>query len=259
MARLLTYLGIGASISLLLGLAFGTGVSAAEPYADVPDVIVTWLGFSLIAAAMSTVIVGPLMALLFVAGLLRREDIVGRSNRRLGALCGLSLSLPFAGLASLMLALIDFRNPWNEILSGTPRWLDWFVLDIAAALGMIGCVGAWGSGFVVTDLLAARSQGRCGRCGYDLSGTPERCPECGAAASEVTVDSSHGEEDQEDDPESAGKEGSWKEGRQVGRQEGGEDDEQHEEGGQEDSPEDSQEDHEEDGFARLRREERRHG
>jgi len=59
---------------------------------------------------------------------------------------------------------------WRQII--VPCWLVMLPLAVQPALRL----RAW-------HLRRRRTrEGRCRNCGYDLRATPERCPECGTAA-----------------------------------------------------------------------------
>jgi hypothetical protein len=51
----------------------------------------------------------------------------------------------------------------------------WFIAVISGGLSALLSRRWWKRRFLAMA-------GRCGRCGYDLRATPDRCPECGAAA-----------------------------------------------------------------------------
>jgi hypothetical protein len=56
------------------------------------------------------------------------------------------------------------------------RWACFTVPMWALMVGF----GVWPAGYVARRILRRRpGLGHCGKCGYDLRATPERCPECG--------------------------------------------------------------------------------
>lgn len=65
----------------------------------------------------------------------------------------------------------NWHDNWHLVLP------YWFLAALAALLP-----GLWLVSYRRRSLLASRlRRGLCGRCGYDLRGTPGRCPECGDA------------------------------------------------------------------------------
>jgi hypothetical protein len=59
----------------------------------------------------------------------------------------------------------------------------WMPAAAAGALPLVRFV-AWVARALVS--WSRRRRGRCAKCGYDMRGTPERCPECGNAASRAS-------------------------------------------------------------------------
>ena len=66
---------------------------------------------------------------------------------------------------------------YRELFVTVPHWL------IAALLGGSG----WALGAAPRRVRRRRRRGQCVACGYDLRGTPQRCPECGAAPESATA------------------------------------------------------------------------
>jgi hypothetical protein len=74
-------------------------------------------------------------------------------------------------------------RPGNVGRTSTALWVPyWFVL-LSPALLAAGF--GWASRRARQRHRAGR--GLCGRCGYDLRATPDRCPECGRAATGTTA------------------------------------------------------------------------
>jgi hypothetical protein len=63
------------------------------------------------------------------------------------------------------------------------RQYYWFVLPCWTAAALFALLPAR-QAYAIRRTRAARraSAGQCAKCGYDLRATPERCPECGTAA-----------------------------------------------------------------------------
>jgi len=64
----------------------------------------------------------------------------------------------------------DFRDSHSHVLVGLPFWL----IALAAA-GLLLALAHARRRYLVRP-------GLCAKCGYDLRGTPDRCPECGEMA-----------------------------------------------------------------------------
>jgi len=69
---------------------------------------------------------------------------------------------------------------WHKVNWTIPYWVPTLLIFLGASA--LACP-------VVARHRAARRRaaGQCGRCGYDLRGTPERCPECGAVPAAAAV------------------------------------------------------------------------
>ena len=69
----------------------------------------------------------------------------------------------------------SLRNPGQGHIVMIPQWLP----CLAACFSAVILVRV---GMRRARRLERKSAGQCLECGYDLRATPDRCPECGAAA-----------------------------------------------------------------------------
>ena len=78
-----------------------------------------------------------------------------------------------AVVASLLLSSVVPRG------SGIAQFAPYVVLAIAFSVLHLNLTYRRSRAFLRAEL---RAGGRCAGCGYDMRGTPERCPECGMLA-----------------------------------------------------------------------------
>jgi hypothetical protein len=87
----------------------------------------------------------------------------------------LAPSLPFGFLLSRRQWVSVDGSDGSNLHLGAP---DWFLALIFAALPLVMLRRWW----IAQTRIRRVKRGLCVACGYDLRGTLERCPECGATA-----------------------------------------------------------------------------
>jgi len=86
------------------------------------------------------------------------------------------LNLLPIGLYGTVLALITLSVPVMRFVFGSRAGFMWLVLlTPSLALGALAIYGA----YCTRRKNDRRRKGQCTRCGYDLRGSTDRCPECG--------------------------------------------------------------------------------
>lgn len=72
---------------------------------------------------------------------------------------------------SFMITMPRCETRTNEIWFKIPLWVPWIFVFVCG----------WYAAFPLRRRHLRRVNGLCFRCGYDLRGTPRRCPECGTS------------------------------------------------------------------------------
>lgn len=84
----------------------------------------------------------------------------------------------FTRTGQIGVELPSFGYQEGYMSGGMPHWDVFVTLGFPVKLLCLS-LAAW---ILVRDVRWRRAEGMCAACGYDLRGTPERCPECGRAA-----------------------------------------------------------------------------
>jgi len=179
------------ALMLSIGLVFGgVAVAVGEPYRTFGELIV----FAYYGGVWLAVFTCPLPILLSLlaqvvpwAHFRQRTDpillAIERASVRLVLLAFLPV-VPFAAIACGLLAAMEARNPWCEILdaSTVPGWINSQVLELAVfvslALGVAVFVWTLVHGVRLVGVLVEPDEDVCRQCQYCIVGL-DRCPECG--------------------------------------------------------------------------------
>lgn len=116
------------------------------------------------------------------------RDAIAPARWRGGRVGCLSRIFVFALVWAAISVLFDLLPIINPLNRGYPSKLLWW--------GAIGWIAAFVSDQILRRMLGTasalryvrnelRKMGRCAGCGYDLRGSPSRCPECGTVPADV--------------------------------------------------------------------------
>jgi hypothetical protein len=78
---------------------------------------------------------------------------------------------------------VTISSHWGGLLPSVGRNLSNRVVALYFPVTLLILIFALTSMLTAVPLVRRRRKGCCVRCGYDLRGTPEKCPECGFDAS----------------------------------------------------------------------------
>lgn len=87
--------------------------------------------------------------------------------------CGFSFAPPNSYSSSLKVYLLGKMPPSHGLTFG-PKWIIPATVPLGLSAALIG-LSYW----------RRPPKGHCAKCGYDLTGIADKCPECGAAAKSV--------------------------------------------------------------------------